>query len=487
MDKKERTTSTLTKGICAGRLLCLLLALCLPAGTLSGCRGNRLSRAELARLEATPSVPSSGSSVPTAPGDSTPVPAVDSYSMTDAPFAESTPAESSSAESSFAESSSSNAPESFSAVSSSTSTGVSLPGSASVGGISAMDAGAAAVNPYSCWYYDRLTADQQLLYRELYTLLCSYETSAELTPTAAEDVEPAFDAIRFDHPELFWLDNFTYYTQSTPGGTVTSLRLERHDGMSAEQRDQYALQLAQIREDILSAMAAALPADATQTQKAMWLFDCVPQLVTYVTGAPYNQTLVSSLLLGESVCAGYARAYQYLLNECGIFCTYISGYAKESHAWNLVQLDGCLYYSDLTWADSDHVTETGFEPVEHDFFAMTSAEIAVEHVPDEDIWPLCSDTAANWFRLNGTYMESWDAAHYETLLHAAAAQRLPTLDVQFATDAAWQEAMAFLQSNGIHEAVARVADTGIPLRKGSMTFFDRPEYRTAMLLLNYDG
>ncbi|MCM1165099.1 MAG: hypothetical protein NC299_05600 [Lachnospiraceae bacterium] len=52
------------------------------------------------------------------------------------------------------------------------------------------------------------------------------------------------------------------------------------------------------------------------------------------------------------VCAGYARAFQYLCALGGIECHYVTGSIDgESHAWNIAVLDGESYFADLTACD----------------------------------------------------------------------------------------------------------------------------------------
>ena len=56
------------------------------------------------------------------------------------------------------------------------------------------------------------------------------------------------------------------------------------------------------------------------------------------------------------MCAGYAKAYQLILNRMGIECGYITGNAVNDmvsgpHAWNYVRLDGNYYQVDVTWDD----------------------------------------------------------------------------------------------------------------------------------------
>lgn len=51
------------------------------------------------------------------------------------------------------------------------------------------------------------------------------------------------------------------------------------------------------------------------------------------------------------VCAGYAHAFQYLCGLGGIECHYVTGTVNESHAWNIVTLDGASYLVDITFCD----------------------------------------------------------------------------------------------------------------------------------------
>lgn len=52
------------------------------------------------------------------------------------------------------------------------------------------------------------------------------------------------------------------------------------------------------------------------------------------------------------VCAGYAKAFQYLCSLGGVECHYVTGdIAEGHHAWNIVVIDGKNYLVDLTVCD----------------------------------------------------------------------------------------------------------------------------------------
>lgn len=84
-----------------------------------------------------------------------------------------------------------------------------------------------------------------------------------------------------------------------------------------------------------------------------------------------NQSAYSALVYGRTVCAGYARALQYLLQQFDIPCYYVTGYAGENHAWNIVKLDDGYYNVDSTWDDTN--------PNTYDYFNCSDDEYAKDH------------------------------------------------------------------------------------------------------------
>lgn len=99
-----------------------------------------------------------------------------------------------------------------------------------------------------------------------------------------------------------------------------------------------------------------------------------------------SQSAYSGLVNGKTVCAGYSRAFQYLMMRLGIPCYYCTGYAGESHAWNIVKLGDDYYNVDLTWDD----TEGGL----YDYFNKTDNDYADSHArQDLSIYlPPCEGT-----------------------------------------------------------------------------------------------
>ena len=92
----------------------------------------------------------------------------------------------------------------------------------------------------------------------------------------------------------------------------------------------------------------------------------------YDTSADMNQSAYSALVNGQTVCAGYARAFQYLMQQLNIPCYYCTGYSGQDHAWNIIKLEQKYYNVDVTWDDTT--------PSTYDYYNKSDAEFADTHV-----------------------------------------------------------------------------------------------------------
>lgn len=59
-----------------------------------------------------------------------------------------------------------------------------------------------------------------------------------------------------------------------------------------------------------------------------------------------DQSIYSAVILGETVCTGYAKTMSLLLNSNGVPAITVR---SNTHAWNMVNIDGTWYESDTTW------------------------------------------------------------------------------------------------------------------------------------------
>lgn len=230
-------------------------------------------------------------------------------------------------------------------------------------------------------YYQMLSEKQQAIYRQIYANAQAVtECFAPEQTVTAGDVKTAFEAVIGDHPELFWLET-GYSSKYTGNGQCVEINLKYN--RTVDDLDNAKTQFTAAAQNILSG-AGALNSDY---EKEKYVHDALAAAVTYDLTAEMNQSAYSALVNGRSVCAGYARAYQYLLQQLGIPCYYCTGYSGGNHAWSIVKLDDGYYNVDVTWDDAD--------PVRYDYFNKTDADFASTHVRQNlSVYlPACNGTA----------------------------------------------------------------------------------------------
>lgn len=98
-----------------------------------------------------------------------------------------------------------------------------------------------------------------------------------------------------------------------------------------------------------------------------------------------------ALCYDTAVCQGYAEAFELLCAEVGIQAYMMYGTAGtaatgyESHAWNVVRVNGEWYQIDCTWDDpliNGNIVTDGSN-ITYKYFLLTDTEMYVDHVLDK--------------------------------------------------------------------------------------------------------
>lgn len=215
-------------------------------------------------------------------------------------------------------------------------------------------------------YYYLLDETGQAMYRQIYAnanaLNVTFKPCEDITVSALKTV---FEAVYNDHPEMFWLET-GYSCKYSRSGRCMEITLKFSIG--EEEMPDFRYTFETQAERILS-QAWNLPDDY---EKEKFVHNRLLEQVEYQSGAAMSQSAYSALVNGKTVCAGYARAFQYLMHQLGIPCYYCTGYSGENHAWNIVNLYGEYYNVDLTWDDT--------QPPTYQYFNKTDKDYETTHV-----------------------------------------------------------------------------------------------------------
>ncbi len=155
-----------------------------------------------------------------------------------------------------------------------------------------------------------------------------------------DDICDAVSSVLSDYPEFFFFNTYGYSLEYLyPQYIWTGEQLHARKQAVA---------------DRVAELTAGLDGKSDYL-KSLILHDRLVDAVEY-EAVGEHQTVFGSLVEGQAVCAGYARGYQLLMQSVGIPAWYVEGTADNGegiggHAWNLVQLDGNWYYTDVTWDD----------------------------------------------------------------------------------------------------------------------------------------
>jgi hypothetical protein len=214
-------------------------------------------------------------------------------------------------------------------------------------------------------YYHMLDMRGQHLYRQIYANAMeqndTFKSVEKDMPWSS--FKNTFEAVFNDHPELFWL-NTKYSARYRDNGECLEVKLSFN--RTAEDIEGSAAKF----DEGANAMGTQAGGDVYDQEKA--IHDAIADAVSYSLSAEMNQSSYSALVNKSTVCAGYARAFQYIMQQLGVPCYYCRGVAGEPHAWNIIKLYDGYYNVDVTWDDSSSGEK-------YAYFNLSDAEIGKDH------------------------------------------------------------------------------------------------------------
>lgn len=307
------------------------------------------------------------------------------------------------------------------------------------------------------YYYEKLPETEQLAYQEI---LQGIEENAEEIYVHLDDAKRTnkiFEYVLNDFPHIFWCDATASSTVYESSEKYTVLKpVYTCDGEEKARREQ-------LIEQKVTDFINTIPRDATEYEKILAVYEYVIQTVEYDVNTSDNQNIYSVFANEKSVCAGYSKATQYLLEKLDIFCIYVTGktYENQSHAWNIVRCDGDYYYVDTTWGDPIfQETDNDWEgQISYDFLCCSEEQLQNTHIPNEEVeLPKCEKMKWNYYVVNKMYYTEYDRETVlESMKKTIANGENPSV-FKFSSQEVYEEAQKDIFENVIKDAAQSLGE-----------------------------
>ncbi|MDE7321154.1 MAG: hypothetical protein K2N73_00225 [Lachnospiraceae bacterium] len=286
--------------------------------------------------------------------------------------------------------------------------------------------------------YYCLDEKQKKIYLEILDALTNMKKDTPLSTVDKSGVDLIFACVMNDHPELFYVEGYQY-TEYTLGNVITGVTFSGTYSMSGAEAEQAKIGI----EQKLVECFQQVPMNEDEYSTVKFLYEWLINNTEYDKTVENNQNICSVFLQGRSVCQGYAKAMQYMLQKADIQCLLVTGFTNgERHGWNLVRVNDNYYYLDPTWGDASYASGNtadnaadGVPAINYDYFLVTTDEITRTHSLEKVVeLPLCLAVEDNYFVREGLYFDSYDEGHLALVLGSDSAKSAGYVTLKCSSD-----------------------------------------------------
>ncbi len=246
------------------------------------------------------------------------------------------------------------------------------------------------------------------LYQEILNGLKERRETIWVYDFSIEEIKETIQKIQKDHPEIFWITQYSYRTYSHELGVSTEITTTNYEPSKISSKEERL-------DNVVYGILNLIPEDATDYEKLLFIHDFIINTTSYDFSAAQSSEYCDArnaygcLVEHKAVCAGYAKAFQFLMNSIGIPCGRVTGsiIGRGTHEWNYVTLDGQDYYVDVTF-DDPVFQGSEDEMCSHAYCCITTAELNQTHLIDKNQnAPLCESTDYDYFRCHNLFIETY--------------------------------------------------------------------------------
>lgn len=263
-------------------------------------------------------------------------------------------------------------------------------------------------------FYALLTDNEKAVYEE--ALDCIENGDNGFIPSyelGEATITTILHYIYYEQPQLFWfVPDETDLVVDSDTGKVSEIMI----GYNKLADD---LEYNQKLVEEVTAPLLSEAADLSDIAAERFFHDYICKNVTYMSGAN-DQNIYSTFVEKKTVCAGYTRAFQYLMMQRGVPCYYCVGemYSVEEqdwiyHAWNIIKFNEKYYNCDLTWDDFYNEFNRYPSYISYEHFNTSDAQYIIDgqnnlgrlRTIDGSLLPACNADDMNYKALYGTEWE----------------------------------------------------------------------------------
>ena len=323
-----------------------------------------------------------------------------------------------------------------------------------------------------CYAYSMLNDSEKLAYREIFSILDDLLEDVILTSKDVDEIDKAFKSVMVDHPEIFYVKGYSI-GKYMYGDTIDRISLS---GTYTLSKQEVADKKREIENYITRVIDNAPLRD--DYSKIKYVYEYLVHNNVYLESSVNNQNILSVVENGETVCQGYAKMTQLLLNRMGIFCTLVNGEACGNngvntgktlsnewgaHVWNIVKCDGDYYNVDTTWGDAAFTlidpdsSDAPVIDINYEFLLVDDAALKGTHRPKPVVdMPKCNSLLANYYVKEGAYFENVNEEQLRNIFDRAYMTGQSPVYLKASNDMVYEELVDYLiREQGIFDYISQ--------------------------------